>query len=101
MRNSLGETKPIRIMKDQTLTPMRKLHLFTGLGILFLAASPLVVPLFSPWSGINSRLEEIDVTSGRARETRYLFWIPVQQEVWETPLSRVLSGVPPAAGEAR
>ncbi len=80
---------------------MRKLHLYTGIGILLLAASPLVVPFFSPWSGINSRLQKVDMTSGRARETRYLFWIPVRQEVRETPLSRALSGVSSAAGVAR
>jgi hypothetical protein len=80
---------------------MNKSHLQAGTAILLLAASPMVVPVFSPWSGINRRVQEIDVISGRLRETRSLFWIPIKRKITTTRLSEAVAGDPRAAGVPR
>jgi hypothetical protein len=49
------------------------------------------VPLFSPWSRINCREQEIDALSGLGQDTRYLYWIPVSRRVSGTAVSKALS----------
>ena len=53
----------------------------------------LVLSLFGlfPWSGVNCWENEIDITSGRIRETRYLLWMPVTRSVQDSALTNVLS----------
>ena len=68
---------------------MKTRFLLALLGIVFLA--PFVVPVFSSWSRINCREQEVDVLSGRRRDTRYIYWVPVSREVTNTPLSEALS----------
>ena len=70
---------------------------FTLRLLLVLIAIPpvlLVLSLFGlfPWSGLNCWQNDIDITSGRIRQTRYLLWVPVQRSVWDSALTRA---VPP------
>jgi hypothetical protein len=44
-----------------------------------------------PWSGVNCWQNDIDITSGRIRQTRYLLWIPVERSVWDSALTRAVS----------
>ena len=53
----------------------------------------LALSLFGlfPWSGVNCWQSDIDITSGRVRQTRYLLWIPVQRSVSDSALTRAVS----------
>ena len=61
------------------------------LGIVCLFLAPIVAPIFSPWSRINCREQEIDVLSGLRQDTRFIYWLPVSQKVSGTSLSKALS----------
>lgn len=48
-------------------------------GLLVLVAIPPVLLVFSlfglfPWSGVNCWQSDVDISSGRIRQTRYLLW---------------------------
>jgi hypothetical protein len=62
------------------------------LGIVVLLIAPFVVPVFSQYSRINCRQQEVDVLSGFRRDTRYIYWVPVNRTISETPLSGALAG---------
>jgi hypothetical protein len=73
------------------LSEMRmRFHLLI-LGLIALLLAPFVVPVVSPWSRINCRVQEVDIHSGLRRDTRYLYWIPVAQKIGETSISKALS----------
>ena len=72
---------------------MRLLVILLGSAVLF--GAPFVVPMFSLWSRINCREQEVDVLSGLRRDTRYIYWVPVSREVTDTPLSVARSNMPP------
>ena len=63
--------------------------------ILIVAIPPglLVLSLLGvfPWSGVNCWQDDIDLTSGRTRHTRYLLWVPVTRSVQDSALTRALS----------
>lgn len=65
---------------------MQKTRIISLVG-LCIAILPFSVPLFSPWSRINCTSHEIDIVSGKVRESRYLYWIPISQNVAESELS--------------
>jgi hypothetical protein len=65
-------------------------------ALLVLVAVPpilLALSLFGlfPWSGVNCWQNDIDITSGRIRYTRYLLWIPVQRSVSDSALTNVVA----------
>ncbi len=65
------------------------LFAFLPLTVL-LAAGPFLYPLFSPWSRMNCRIDYVDIHSGRLRQERYLWWVPVYAREAETDFSRKL-----------
>jgi hypothetical protein len=69
----------------------RLLLIFLGFAVLL--GAPFAVPMFSLWSRINCREQEVDVHSGLRRDTRYIYWIPVSRKVTDTPLSAARSNV--------
>ena len=71
---------------------MNRRLLLVSVAATLLAGAPAAVPLFSPWSRINCVKTETDITSGRQRSTRFLYWIPVSRRIKETPLSRAVAG---------
>ena len=65
-------------------------------SLLVLFAVPLFLLALSllglfPWSGVNCWQNDIDITSGRIRYTRYLLWIPVQRSVSDSALTKVVA----------
>ena len=64
------------------------------LGVLgtTLVLLPLVVPLWSQWSEINCRHQDINIKTGRARYSRYLWFVKVSEAAKDTPLSLALRG---------
>lgn len=73
---------------------MKTRFLLILLVIMVVLGAPFVVPLFSLWSRINCREQEVDMHSGLRRDTRYIYWIPIDRIVTDTPLSDALSGDP-------
>ncbi len=59
---------------------------------MLVAVPPLLLALSMlgrfPWSGVNCWQDDIDITSGRIRQTRYLLWIPVQRFVRDSALTK-------------
>lgn len=43
-----------------------------------------------PWSRLNCSTIDIDLGSGRVRNTRYLFWVPVRRTVSDSALTEEL-----------
>ncbi|MCW1887164.1 hypothetical protein OKA04_20665 [Luteolibacter flavescens] len=66
---------------------MSKRQVILLVGILAVAGAPFLLPFFMPWSSVNCRDVEIDVNSGKKRESRYLYGIRVGREVSGTLLS--------------
>jgi hypothetical protein len=71
---------------------------FLPRALLVIVAIPLVLLVLSlfglfPWSGVNCWQSDVDIRSGRIRQTRYLLWVPVQRTVRDSALTRA---VPPA-----
>ena len=63
--------------------------------ILFTTAvllSPLIVPVFVPWSGINCRHQEINIKTGQVRHSRFLWFVKMSERVKDTQLSLTLQG---------
>ncbi|NLF30040.1 MAG: hypothetical protein GX591_04035 [Planctomycetes bacterium] len=60
---------------------------------LFIGAAAIVVfapGLIAPWSRLNNEEQELDLSSGRARFTRYVLYCQVSQEVRNTAISKAL-----------
>ena len=57
-----------------------------------LLLSPLLVPVFVPWSGINCRYQEINIKTGQARCSRLLWFTKISERIEDTPLSLTLQG---------
>ena len=55
-----------------------------SIALPVLIIAPFVVPVFSPWSRINCREYEIDLTYGQQRISRYLYGIPIQRRIEDT-----------------
>ena len=73
-------------------------------GLLVLIAIPPILLALSmlglfPWSGVNCWQNDIDIISGRIRQTRYLLWVPVQRSVWDSALTKAVS--PAATTDSR
>ena len=63
------------------------------IGVLaLLIAAPLVVPLLLPWTTINVRHQDINIKTGQARFSRYIWFVRVSRRTAETPISTALAG---------
>ena len=45
---------------------------------------------FFPWSKLNCWSNEVDLSTGRIRHTRHLFWFQISQSTEDSPVSRAL-----------
>ena len=43
-----------------------------------------------PWRSVNCSHHDVDIHSGRLRFTQYLFWVPVQERIEDSSLTRAL-----------
>jgi len=68
----------------------RPIAICSAAAIVGVVIPLFVVPLFLPWSPINCRYEEVDITTGRLRFSRYLFYCKVSERIEETALSKML-----------
>lgn len=72
---------------------MKKLLIFLGVVSAVVVLPPLMVPIcFNPWSEINCQHQEINIQTGQARYTSYLWYVPVSERTEDTPLSLALQG---------
>jgi hypothetical protein len=63
--------------------------------LLLGAATPILLVVMSqlgifPWSPINCTSQEVDIYSGRVRNSRYLLFIPVRRTVEDSALTKAL-----------
>ncbi len=68
---------------------------FAWITASFVVLPPLVMLCasslgFFPWSKLNCWSNEVDLSTGRIRHTRHLFWRQVSQSIEESPVSRAL-----------
>ncbi len=70
-----------------------------GLAAIPLSLLGLSVFGLFPWSGVNCWQDDIDITSGRIRYTRYLLWMPVQRSVKDSALTTAVAA--PATATSR
>ncbi len=73
---------------------MKKTRAAWVVGIIAAAVilPPLTLPLFFPWSEINCTHQEINIKTGQARFTRYIWFMKVSERVEDTALSLALGG---------
>ena len=71
---------------------MKKRLLIAIIPVVVLLAGPWVVPRLVPWSAINCRDQEINIKTGQARYSRYLWYVRMSERVEDTILSKVLGG---------
>ena len=70
----------------------RRVIIVTTVLAAALFVPPLLAPVFAPWSEMNCRHEEINIKTGQARYSRYLWFVKVAERVEDTPLSLALQG---------
>jgi len=63
---------------------------WTIVALAVLAVLLLIIPMFVPWSPFNCRHEEVDITTGRLRFTRYILFCKVSERIEPSPLSEAL-----------
>ena len=71
---------------------MKKRLLVAVIPAAILLAGPWVIPAVTPWSAINCRDQEINIKTGQARYSRYLWYVKISERVEATILSQVLRG---------
>ncbi len=69
----------------------RTLYIVIGV-VLAIVVLPLVVPGFKPWTEINCRHQDINIKTGQARYSRYLWYVKTSEVVKDTPISVALGG---------
>ncbi len=69
-----------------------KITIWTIVAILFLA--PIILPRFEPWTWteLNCVHAEINIKTGKARYSSYLWYMKISERIEETPLSLTLQG---------
>lgn len=60
--------------------------------LVVLIGAPLLVPLVCPWTGINVRHQDINIKTGQARFSRYVWFVRVSRRTEDTPISTALAG---------
>ena len=53
---------------------------------------PIAISLFHPWTRLCCEVQEINITTGQARLSRYFWFMKLSERVEETPLSHALGG---------
>lgn len=96
--------RPARLIRHATAGFRSSPRRFLLRCLLMLVAIPPTLLALSmlglfPWSGVNCWQNDIDITRGRIRQTRYLLWVPVQRSVWDSALTRAVS--PAATTDSR
>jgi hypothetical protein len=59
---------------------------------IVLVSAPIVVPFFIPWTEINCEHQDINIKTGKARCSRYIWFIRICERTKDTPLSEALAG---------
>jgi len=70
---------------------IKRLIISSILVVVAIIVLRFVVAMFWPWTEFDCRHEEVDITTGRIRLTRYLLYRKVSERVEESALSKVLS----------
>ena len=71
---------------------MKKLWIAIGVVVAVLLLTPVAAPIFIPWSSINCEHQDINIKTGQARYSRYLWFLKISERIEDTPLSLALQG---------
>jgi hypothetical protein len=71
---------------------MKRAGIIIALVLAVLLLVPFVVSLFFQWSEICCEHQDINIKTGQARYTYYIWFMSVSQRIEETPLSVALQG---------
>jgi len=82
------------VLEEERKRLITSKRLCTVLGVVLAAVllPPVVVPMAKPWTEINCRHQDINIKTGRARYSRYLWFVKISEEVRDTPISVALEG---------
>ncbi|MHC4170370.1 MAG: hypothetical protein ACYSWQ_25795 [Planctomycetota bacterium] len=78
--------------KRKGLITRKRLCIVLGVALAGVVLPPVVVPFFKPWTQINCRHEDINIKTGQARYSRYLWFVKISEEIVDTPISVALGG---------
>ncbi len=82
-----------KLLKMQFRNRTKKgLKITFGVVLAFVLLPPVVIPMFIPWTEINCRHEDINIKTGQARCSRYIWYVKTSEEVKDTPISVALRG---------
>ncbi len=70
----------------------KKAKIIVGAVVAAVVLTPMVAPLFFPWTKLNCEDQEINIKTGQARYTRYVWFIQISQRTEDTPLSEAMEG---------
>ena len=71
---------------------VKRLGIAAGILLAVVILAPFIIPLVIPWSQINCRHQDINITTGQARFSRYFWFVKVSERVEDTSLSKILDG---------
>ena len=70
----------------------KRLRVVLGVVLAVLILAPILVPFSIPWTQINCRHQDINIKTGQARYSRYLWFAKISEEIKDTPISVALGG---------
>lgn len=70
----------------------KRLYIAVGVVLAIAVLPPIVVPMAKPWTEINCRHQDINIKTGQARYSRYLWYVKISEVVKDTPISVALGG---------
>jgi hypothetical protein len=94
MTETEAESNP-DTMKDRhgSRATKRILRIVMGVVLAAVVLPPIVVPLCKPpWSEINCQHQDINIKTGQARYSRYLWYVKIWETIRDTPISVALGG---------
>ena len=69
---------------------MRPVVAWTIIVAVILLLALFVVSMFVPWTPINCRHEDVDITTGRLRHSRYFLFCKVSERIEDSPVTKML-----------
>jgi hypothetical protein len=74
------------------MTPMKRRWSIVGVSLLTLLCAPYVVSCFRPGTELRCEHQEINIKTGQARFSNYLWYVKISERVEDTWLSLALQG---------
>lgn len=93
MTETKAKVDPETVQNERrSLITKKRLCIVLGIVLAGVVLPPVVVPFSKPWTQINCRHEDINIKTGQARYSRYLWFVKISEEIEDTPISVALGG---------